>query len=325
VPGTAAVRAASPRLPAALLLAGAGIALLPAITAPAALAMGAAVGMLVGNPYRSRTQRLAARLLQACVVGLGFGMSFAAVVNVGGLGLLYTALVVFTALGLGWRVGRAMGIDREVSLLISSGTGVCGGSAIAAIGSVIRARGEAISAALAVVFLLNAVALYLFPLLGRALGLSEPQFALWAALAIHDTSSVVGAASVYGEQALQQATVLKLARALWILPLSLAAGWLVRRASRGDAATGPVPIPWFIILFAGAAVIRSFAPPATLPLLDGVVQAARLGLPVVLFLIGAGLTRTTIRAIGPRPLAQALLLWLVISSATLALALLSRA
>jgi uncharacterized integral membrane protein (TIGR00698 family) len=315
-------RPALATLPALLLLAGAVAALLPAVTPPAALAIGAVIGLTLGNPHRARTQRLAARLLQACVVGLGFGMSFAAVIAVGGAGLAYTAAVVFGAIGLGLALGRALGVTRDVSLLISSGTGICGGSAIAAVGSAIRARGEAMSVALAVVFVLNAVALYMFPLVGRALDLSQAQFALWAALAIHDTSSVVGAAAVYGEQALQQATILKLARALWILPVALGAAWLVRRS--GDAAAGDrgaVPIPWFILLFVAAAIVRSVSPAVALPFLDVIVAAARTVLPVVLFLIGAGLTRSTLRAVGPLPLAQAVVLWVLIAAGSLALAL----
>jgi uncharacterized integral membrane protein (TIGR00698 family) len=310
------------RLPAALLLAGGAAALLPAVTAPFALALGAAVGLTAGNPHRVRTQRLAGRLLQACVVGLGFGMSFAAVLNAGAIGLAYTAVVVFAALGLGLAIGRAFGVNPEVSLLISSGTGICGGSAIAAVGSAVRARGETMSVALAVVFVLNAVALYVFPTLGRFLELSQQQFAVWAALAIHDTSSVVGAASVFGEEALQQATVLKLARALWILPVALGASYMARRGGRdaGSPAAAMV-VPWFVLMFIAAAIVRSVSPASALPALDSIVAAARLVLPLVLFLIGAGLTRTTLRTVGPRPMAQAALLWIIVAAGTLALVL----
>jgi uncharacterized integral membrane protein (TIGR00698 family) len=316
-------RPTSARLPAALLLAGAAVVLLPAVTAPAALALGAAVGLTVGNPHRMQTQRLAGRLLQGCVVGLGFGMSFAAVLNAGAVGLAWTAVVVISALSLGLVIGRAFGVNREVSLLISSGTGICGGSAIAAVGSAIRARGEAMSIALAVVFVLNAVALYAFPALGRLLDLSQQQFAVWAALAIHDTSSVVGAASVYGEQALQQATVLKLARALWILPVALGAAYMARRGGRDAAAPGAaIVVPWFVLLFVAAAVVRSISPASVLPALDAIVAVARLVLPLVLFLIGAGLTRTTLRTVGPLPMAQAALLWIIVAAGTLGLVLL---
>jgi uncharacterized integral membrane protein (TIGR00698 family) len=295
-----------------------------------ALALGAAIALTAGNPHRAVTHRIAGRLLQACVVGLGFGMSFAAVVGVGAIGLVYTAAVVLGVLGAGLVLGRMMRVDGEVSLLISSGTGICGGSAIAAVGSAIRARGETMGVALAVVFVLNAVALYAFPVLGRVLELTQSQFAVWAALAIHDTSSVVGAATSYGEEALRQATVLKLTRALWILPLALVAALHAQRAAKASAA-GPaagmpmrIAVPWFILAFILAAVIRSASPPAALPVLDHIAATARAVLPVVLFLIGAGLTRTTLRNVGPRPMLQATLLWLLVAGTTLGLVLLLR-
>jgi uncharacterized integral membrane protein (TIGR00698 family) len=316
-------------LPAALLLAGGAASLLPFVSPAGALALGAAVGLTIGNPHRVRTQRFAGRLLQACVVGLGFGMSFSAVMGVGARGVLYTSVVVIGVLTIGLALGRLFRLDREVSLLIASGTGICGGSAIAAVGSAIRARGETMSVALAVVFVLNAVALYAFPGIGRLLELTQAQFAVWAALAIHDTSSVVGAATIYGEQALQQATVLKLARALWILPLALAAAIHTRRAShaagpggRAPAAAARIAVPWFILLFVLAAVLRSASPAAALPAFDTVSATARATLPVVLFLIGSGLTRTTLRTVGPRPMVQATLLWLLVASATLTFVLL---
>lgn len=316
-------------LPAALLLAGGAASLLPFVSPAGALALGAAVGLSIGNPHRVRTQRLAGRLLQACVVGLGFGMSFAAVMGVGARGVLYTSVVVIGVLSIGLALGRLFRLDREVSLLIASGTGICGGSAIAAVGSAIRARGETMSVALAVVFVLNAVALYAFPGVGRLLELTQSQFAVWAALAIHDTSSVVGAATIYGEQALQQATVLKLARALWILPLALVAAIHTRRTSHAAVAGVQVPaaaariaVPWFILLFVLAAVFRSASPVAMLPAFDAVSATARATLPVVLFLIGSGLTRTTLRTVGPRPMVQATLLWLLVASATLTFVLL---
>lgn len=317
-------------LPAALLLAGGAASLLPFVSAAGALALGAAVGLTIGNPHRALTQRVAGRLLQACVVGLGFGMSLAAVVGVGARGVLYTSVVVLGVLAAGLGLGRILRLDREVSLLIASGTGICGGSAIAAVGSAIRARGETMSIALAVVFVLNAVALYAFPGIGHLLQLSQSQFAVWAALAIHDTSSVVGAATIYGEAALQQATVLKLARALWILPLALVAAVYARRASQaGNRAAGRAPAaavriaaPWFILLFVLAAGVRSVSPDTALPAFDGVAGTARATLPLVLFLIGSGLTRTTLRTVGPRPMLQAALLWVLVAAATLCFVLL---
>jgi uncharacterized integral membrane protein (TIGR00698 family) len=314
-------REAAARVPAALLLAGGAASLHPAISAAGALALGVLLGLTVGNPYRALTQKLAGRLLQACIVGLGFGMSFLAVISVGGAGMIYTAAVVAVALGAGLAMGHFLRVEGEVSLLISSGTGICGGSAIAAVGAAIRARGETMSVALAVVFVLNAVALYVFPVVGRLLELSQAQFGIWAALAIHDTSSVVGAASVYGEAALEQATVLKLARALWIMPLALGAAMHARRTGR-SAEKARIAVPWFIVLFVLAAIVRSVAGAGLLPLFDAVARGARLVLPAVLFLIGAGLTRATLRAIGPLPLAQAVALWCLVAGGTLAAVLL---
>jgi uncharacterized integral membrane protein (TIGR00698 family) len=308
---------AASHLPAALLLAGGAASLYPAVSAAGALAIGAAIALTVGNPHRARTQRLAARLLQACIVGIGAGMSFAVLVSVGAAGLLYTAAVVLGTLTAGLLLGRLLRVDGEAALLISSGTGICGGSAIAAVGSAIRARAETMSVALAVVFVLNAVALYAFPAVGLLLDLSQAQFGTWAALAIHDTSSVVGAASVYGAAALERATVLKLARALWIVPLALAAALHARRTGQADG-KGSVAVPWFILFFVLAAVARSVAPAAALPAFDLASRAARMALPVVLFLIGAGLTRATLRTIGLLPMGLAALLWLLVAASTLA-------
>jgi uncharacterized integral membrane protein (TIGR00698 family) len=224
------------------------------------------------------------------------------------------------ALILGLLLGRWLGVDREASWLITAGTSICGGSAIAAVGGAIRAREEAMSVALATVFVLNAVALYLFPPAGHWLGMSQHQFAVWAAVAIHDTSSVVGAAAAYGQQALQEATVLKLARALWIVPLALGAAALIRRGAAPVEGKKP-PLPWFIALFLLASVARSLLPASTHPALDGLAQLARVGLVLTLFLIGAGLTRgltrATLRAVGMRPMLQGVLLWAALGLASL--------
>ncbi|MDQ3555266.1 MAG: putative sulfate exporter family transporter, partial [Gemmatimonadota bacterium] len=184
-----------------------------------ALALGAALALTLGNPFPKRTARTSRWLLQGCVVGLGFGMSLGSVLAAGATGVAATVVVIVGALALGLVMGRWLRVDADTSLLISAGTSICGGSAIAAVGPAIGARDESMSVALATVFVLNAVALVIFPPLGRLLGLDEAQFALWAAVAIHDTSSVVGAATEYGPASLAAATVLKLARALWIVPL----------------------------------------------------------------------------------------------------------
>lgn len=298
--------------------------LTPAATPGLALGLGAALGLGLGNPFPRLSARGSKLLLQGCVVGLGFGMPLASVVHAGASGVGYTIAGITVALALGLLLGRWLGVGKEASILITAGTSICGGSAIAAIGPAVGARAEAMSVSLATVFLLNAVALYIFPPLGHLLGLSQEQFAVWAALAIHDTSSVVGAAAAYGAEALQQATVLKLARALWIVPLTVAAAWYsgARSATAGRAATRApdtrvVVVPWFIAFFLLAAVVRSVLPSAAAPLLDGVAHAARIGLVLALFLIGSGLTRRTLAEVGARPLAQGILLWAAVAGLTL--------
>jgi uncharacterized integral membrane protein (TIGR00698 family) len=284
-----------------------------------ALALGAALALTVGNPYPVPTARAASLLLKASVVGLGFGMSLDVMLRAGGLGILYTIVAVLGTLAAGLALGRVLRVPAETSLLIASGTSICGGSAIAAVGSAIGARAESMSVALATVFVLNAVALYVFPAVGVLAGLSEAQFGVWAAVAIHDTSSVVGAAAIYGTAALAVATVLKLARALWILPLTLASAY-VRHRGRGSssrAVTLRGSMPWFILLFVLAVVARTLAPTVVIPTMSGLAVTARLGLVVTLFLIGASLSRTTLARAGGRPLAQGVLLWALVASLSL--------
>ncbi|HEV2147232.1 MAG TPA: putative sulfate exporter family transporter [Longimicrobiaceae bacterium] len=287
-----------------------------------ALALGAALALTAGNPFPERTARASKVLLQASVVGLGFGMPLAAVLEAGATGIGYTVAGIVVALLLGTLLGRWLRVERATSLLITAGTSICGGSAIAAVGPVIGAGAEAMSVALATVFVLNAVALYLFPAVGHLLGLGQEQFAVWAAVAIHDTSSVVGAAAAYGDVALGSATVLKLARALWIVPLTLGAAALVRRspgafAAHGRDAAARAGIPWFIGFFLLAAVTRTLLPAAAAPALDSLAGLARRGLVLTLFLIGAGLSRATLRAVGLRPLVQGVLLWAAVTSLAL--------
>jgi len=289
-----------------------------AVIPPAiALGAGAAVALTLGNPSPELTRRWAGRLLQLAVVGLGFGVPLRTVLAAGAAGLGYTALGIVAAVTAGLAIGRWLSVERQTSLLVTAGTSICGGSAIAAVGPAIGARPEAMSVALATVFVLNAVALYLFPPIGRWLELSQHQFAVWAALAIHDTSSVVGAASSYGAAALQEATVLKLARALWIVPLTMAAAWHTRRERTRPAAARGGSMPWFIGLFVLAAVVRSLVPAAALSALDGVAAGARELLAVTLFLIGLGLTRSTLHQVGARPMLQGLLLWVVLGAGSL--------
>ena len=312
-----------PLLPLAAFGLAAGFALTPWATPAVALALGALLSLTLGNPAPALTARGARHLLQAAVVGLGFGMPLSAVVSAGRTGVLYTVAGIATALTLGLLLGRRLKVERQTSLLITAGTSICGGSAIAALGPAIGARSEAMSVALATVFVLNAVALYLFPPVGHLLHLSQHQFAVWAAIAIHDTSSVVGAAASYGPVALGQATVLKLARALWIVPLTLAASAAARRSGAHPATAAGAPtvrVPWFIGLFVLAAAARSLLPAAAGHALDGLAGLAKTALVLTLFLIGAGLSRPTLRAVGVRPLVQGVLLWVTVGGLALLLA-----
>lgn len=317
-------RAAAPSAPhsfrrtrRAAFLALALFALTPWASPPLALGLGAGFALALGNPFEGSTARASKWLLQACVVGLGFGMPLAAVARAGATGVGYTVAGIATALALGLLLGRWLRVERATSFLITAGTSICGGSAIAAVGPAIGAGAEAMSVSLATVFVLNAVALYLFPPLGHLLELSQGQFAVWAAVAIHDTSSVVGAASAYGPEALESATVLKLARALWIVPLALGAAAWVRRGGAEAGQGARVRLPWFIGAFVLAALARTLLPAAALPALDGLARAARAGLVLTLFLIGAGLTRATLRAVGVRPLVQGVLLWAAVAGLAL--------
>ena len=308
-----------PRMSPALALAvgGAAFALSPWATPALALGLGALLALTLGNPVANFTRSASRWLLQGAVVGLGFGIPIRTVLTAGSSGVGYTALGIGAAVTGGLLLGRWLRVERQTSLLITAGTSICGGSAIAAVGPAIGAGPEAMSVALATVFVLNAVALYIFPPIGHLLHLSQHQFAVWAALGIHDTSSVVGAAASYGHAALQEATILKLVRALWIIPVTLAAAALAHRWQLGGESRRGLRMPWFIGLFVLAAVLRSALPDSAAPLLDGVVHAARVALVLTLFLIGLGLTRATLRRVGLRPLAQGVLLWMVLGVGTL--------
>lgn len=291
--------------------------LIPGVSPALALAVGAAIALTLGNPYPALSVRGAPLLLKASVVGLGFGFSFEMLLRAGAQGIVYTVVVVLGTLTVGLWLGRLLRVPAETSLLIASGTSICGGSAIAAVGSAIGARAESMSVALATVFILNAVALYLFPAIGTLVGLSEAQFGVWAAVAIHDTSSVVGSAAVYGPTALAVATVVKLARTLWIVPLALVAGYTRGRGVDGRERAALRGMPWFVVVFAAAVLVRTLSPAGAVPLLDGVAAAARIGLVLTLFLIGAGLTRATLAWVGGRAFAQGVLLWLAVASLAL--------
>lgn len=298
----------------AIIIALGVVSLLPWVSAGLALALGIGVALVLGNPWPEDTRRIAHLALAWSVVGLGAGMNLVELARVGLYGFGYTAAGIAVALALGTLLGRALRVSRDLSLLVTTGTAICGGSAIAALAPAIRAKGPDISVALATVFLLNAVALYAFPLIGHHFHLQEDAFGLWCALAIHDTSSVVGAAAQYGPIALQVATAAKLARALWIVPLTLGIAALRRKSS--DAATAKLKLPWFIGGFVIAAALVSYVPPLR-PVGAIVSTLAHRSLAGTLYLIGLGLSRATLKALGFRPFAQALGLWIALASVSL--------
>jgi uncharacterized integral membrane protein (TIGR00698 family) len=296
------------------------LCLTPWVSPPVALAMGSVLALTHENPFAHLGKKVSAKLLQICVVFLGFGMDLPVVLRTGIHGAALAAATIATTLGLGWALGKRLAIDRKVSALISAGTAICGGSAIAAVGSVIGVGEGEISVAMGTVFILNAAALYVFPVVGHALGLTQAQFGTWAGIAIHDISSVVGASAHYGLDALQTGTAIKLSRALWIIPVSLAAATVFQsRRARRQAVTDHKPtvrLPWFIGFFLLASVARSFVPGmAGISLILG--RVATTGLTLTLFLIGAGLSMKTLRAVGWRPFLQGILLWLFISVVSL--------
>jgi uncharacterized integral membrane protein (TIGR00698 family) len=289
--------------------------LLPFVSGGVALLAGIAVALLFGNPYAARTKRYSQLLLTISVIGLGAGMDLAVVGRAGVRGLGYTVVGIAATLAVGTWLGRRFAVDRETSLLVTVGTAICGGSAIAAVAPTIRAKDHAISVALATVFMLNATALFVFPWIGHRLGLGQTEFGLWCALAIHDTSSVVGASMQYGAQALEVATTVKLARALWIIPVAFATG-LVYARQRGNASGGKPRRPWFILGFVVAAALVTWVP-VLRPAGAMVAHAARRSLVLTLFLIGTGMTRTALRSVGVRPLVQGVALWALTAGGTL--------
>jgi uncharacterized integral membrane protein (TIGR00698 family) len=286
--------------------------LTPYASPPIALALGLLLALSVGNPFAAETAKFNKILLRASVVLLGFGMDLHSVVKAGKDGILFTVTTIFGTLVLGYFVGKILNINGKTSALISSGTAICGGSAIAAVAPAIRADADETSVSLGTIFVLNSVALFIFPFVGLALGLSENQFGIWAAIAIHDTSSVVGAGAKYGGEALQIATTVKLARALWIAPVAFLFAFLYR-PKHGETRLRDM-IPWFIFFFLLATVIRTYMPAQFPPsIFDSFVMLAKTGLTVTLFLIGASLSRETLRAVGVKPLVQGILLWIAIS------------
>jgi uncharacterized integral membrane protein (TIGR00698 family) len=279
------------------------------VSPPVALTAGIIFGFSVKHPYPNLSRNAAKILLQVSVVALGFGMDLHEVLRAGRSGFIYTALGISFSLIVGLMLGKFLRIGGNASYLITAGTAICGGSAIAAIGPILRANDEEMAVSLGTVFILNSIALLTFPPIGSVLHLTQSQFGLWAALAIHDTSSVVGAAAKYGAQALVVGTTVKLARALWIVPLALVTAAVKHSKTR-------VPLPWFILFFCLAAVVNTYVP-AFANFDRWAFTAGRLGLTATLFLIGTGISIATLKSVGWRPLLQGVLLWIMVAAVTL--------
>ena len=297
--------------------------LTPWVSSAVALLAGVALALFIGNPYLEKTRKWSKDLLPISVIGLGAGMNLVVVGRVGLQGVGYTAIGLGLAFLIGTFLGKILKTEKDTSLLITVGTAICGGSAIAAVAPVIQAKAHEVSVSLGIVFLLNGLALFLFPPIGHLVGLSQAQFGLWSALAIHDTSSVVGATMQYGAEALQVGTTVKLARALWIVPVAVAIGHLRSRSRHAEAeaggagkSAGAIKKPWFILVFLIAAALVTWIPELKEP--GRVVEMiARRLLVLTLFLIGSGITKDTLKAVGFRPLVQGVFLWLLVSTLTL--------
>ncbi len=296
-------------IPTILFLLALGFAASGWASPPLALALGLVFGLLFKNPFAAPAAKYSRILLQASVVGLGFGMNLHEVVRAGRSGFVYTLLGIAFAMTVGMGLGVLLKVQRTAAFLISAGTAICGGSAIAAVGPVAGASSEEMAVSLGTIFVLNSVALLTFPFIGGFFNLSQSQFGLWAALAIHDTSSVVGAAAKYGAVALAVGTTVKLARALWIVPLTLVTA-LARHAK------AKIQWPWFIALFCLAAVCNTYVSAGAV-IYPWISKAARIGMTVTLFLIGSGISIGTLKQVGVRPLLQGVLLWLAVSVTSL--------
>lgn len=286
------------------------------VTPPVALFLGLIFALSRGQAHPKFNKKVSKYLLQYSVVGLGFGMNLQASLASGKEGMEFTVISVVGTMLIGWFIGRKfLKVDRDTSYLISSGTAICGGSAIAAVGPVLRAKDTEMSVALGTIFILNAIALFIFPVIGHALDMSQQEFGTWAAIAIHDTSSVVGAGAAYGEEALQIATTIKLTRALWIIPLALITSFVFK--SKGQK----ISIPWFIFFFILAMVFNTYVLNSSetgIMIGEGINSLARKTLTITLFFIGASLSRDVLKAVGIKPLIQGVLLWVTISVSTLA-------
>jgi len=286
------------------------LCLTPWMSPPMALLLGLIVAQFIGHPFLHLNQKATSTLLQVSVVGLGFGMNVSSALQAGRQGFVFTIFSIAGTLLLGMFLGKLFKIERKTSYLISAGTAICGGSAIAAISPIINAEEKQISVALGTIFILNAVALFIFPWIGHSLHLSETQFGLWCALAIHDTSSVVGAASKYGPHALEVATTVKLARALWIIPVAIFTTIIFKSKAN------TIKIPYFIALFVVAMLLNTYVP-AVHAIAFYCTAIGKTGLTLTLFLIGAGLSRKVLTSVGIKPMIQGVILWVVISTTAL--------
>lgn len=290
------------------------------ITPPIALFLGLMFAIAFGTPFPKFNKKLSKYLLQASVVGLGFGMNLQKSLQSGADGMLFTVVSVIGVMVFGILIGKWMKINEKSSYLISAGTAICGGSAIAAVGGVMKANEKSMAVSLGVIFILNAVALFIFPPLGELFHMSQEQFGTWAAIAIHDTSSVVGAGAAYGPEACELATLIKCTRALWIIPLAFFTIWYFRKDQKAEG-KAKVSIPWFILLFVVAMVINTYTPESMAsvmkPAYDIIVKLAKQALVAVLFAIGASLSLKVIREVGVKPMLQAILLWIIIGVSSL--------
>jgi uncharacterized integral membrane protein (TIGR00698 family) len=287
----------------------------PFVSGALALVVGITFALAFGNPFQAQTKKITPWFLQIAIVCLGFSMNLAVVAKVGSQGIAYTAAGIGLTLAVGILLGRLLTVNKETSVLLSVGTAICGGSAIAAVAPVIRAKDEAISISLATVFLLNALALLIFPEIGHWARLTQSQFGLLSALAVHDTSSVVGTSMQFGTEALEIATTVKLARALWIVPVTFVIGALWKHPRESTAKTKP-KYPWFILGFLVAAALYTWIPELNGPGRQIAFGGRRL-LVLTLFFIGAGMTRSTLKVVGFRPLLHGLILWIFVTGATL--------
>ncbi len=286
------------------------LCLSPYISPPLALLIGLIIALIIGYPYSQLNQKATHLLLQISVVGLGFGMNVDSAMKAGKEGIIFTIVSIIGTLVIGYLIGKLFKIDKKTSYLISTGTAICGGSAIAAVSPVIKAEEKSISVALGTVFILNSIALLIFPFIGHSLNLSQTQFGLWCAIAIHDTSSVVGAASKYGTVALEVATTVKLARALWIIPVAFLSSFLFKNEN------SKIKIPYFIGFFILALILNTYLPIVQL-YSHYVFDISKLGLKLTLLLIGSGLSLNVLKSVGFKPFIQGVILWIMISVVSL--------